>query len=75
MKHFYTFTFLLFTLMGLNAQDVVFDFNTTGDTEGWVNIPSTTTVVSQLDGQLHVGSDISNYGGTYTTLDLSLIHI
>ena len=72
MKHFYTFTFLLFTLMGLNAQDdVVFDFNTTGDTEGWTNIPSNTTVVSQLDGQLHVGSDISNYGGTYTTLDLA----
>ena len=70
MKHFYTFTFLLFTLMGLNAQDVVFDFNTPGDTEGWTHIPSQTTVVSQLDGQLHVGSDISNYGGTYTTLDL-----
>ena len=72
MKHFYTFTFLLFTLMGLNAQDdVVFDFNTTGDTEGWTNIPSNTTVVSQLDGQLYIGSDISNYGGTYTTLDLA----
>ncbi|CAI8418950.1 MAG: Uncharacterised protein [Flavobacterium sp. SCGC AAA160-P02] len=48
-----------------NAQ-IVYEFNTDGDTEGWVKIASQTTSISVDGGSLIVGGDISNYGGAMT---------
>ena len=48
-----------------NAQ-IVYEFNTDGDTEGWVKIASQTTSISVEGGSLIVGGDISNYGGVMT---------
>ena len=63
-NYFFTLAFLLVAFLS-NAQ-ITYDFNTDGDTEGWVKIPSQTTAISVSGGLLTVGGDISNYGGVMT---------
>jgi len=63
MKHNY-YSLFIFCMVSFftNAQDIVYNFDT--DTEGWVKIASATTEVTQSNGTLVVGTNISNYGGT-----------
>lgn len=63
-NYFFALAFLLVAFLS-NAQ-ITYDFNTDGDTEGWVKIPSQTTAISVSGGLLTVGGDISNYGGVMT---------
>jgi hypothetical protein len=72
MKKNYILLFIigLTTLFSQAQEDIVYSFDTTGDTEGWANIGET-TVVSQSNGTLIVGGDITNYGGL-TSPDLNL---
>ena len=72
MKKNYILLFIIgLTTLFSQAQDIVYSFDTTDDTEGWVKIPSLTTTVSQSNGTLVVGTDITNYGGIMS-LDLNL---
>ena len=72
MKKKYIILFIIgLTTLFSQAQDTVYSFDTTDDTEGWVKIPSLTTTVTQSEGTLIVGTDITNYGGTMS-LDLNL---
>jgi hypothetical protein len=73
MKKNYILLFIigLTTLFSQAQEDIVYSFDTTEDTEGWVKIPSQTTTVTQSEGTLIVGTDITNYGGIMS-LDLNL---
>ena len=73
MKKNYILLFIigLTTLFSQAQEDIVYSFDTTDDTEGWVKIPSETTTVTQSEGTLIVGTDITNFGGTMS-LDLNL---
>ena len=70
-KNYILLFFIGLTTLFSQAQDIVYSFDTTDDTEGWVKIPSLTTTVSQSNGTLVVGTDITNYGGIMS-LDLNL---
>ena len=65
MKNIYILTLVLFSFVANAQDDVVYNFNTDGDTEGWQKIPGSTTV-STSGGTLIMGGDISNYGGAMT---------
>ena len=72
MKKNYILLFIigLITLFS-QAQDIVYSFDTTDDTEEWIRIPSQTTAVTQSEGTLIVGTDITNFGGIMSP-DLNL---
>ena len=65
MKNIYILTLVLFSFVANAQDDIVYNFNTDGDTEGWQKIPGSTTV-STSGGTLIMGGDISNYGGAMT---------
>jgi hypothetical protein len=66
MKKHYILILLLLSFT-INAQDdITFGFNTDGEFESWMKIPSGTTAVSVSGGALIVGGDITNYGGVMT---------
>jgi hypothetical protein len=72
MKKNYILLFIIgLTTLFSQAQDIVYSFDTTDDTEEWIRIPSQTTAVTQSEGTLIVGTDITNFGGIMSP-DLNL---
>ena len=72
MKKNYILLFIIgLTTLFSQAQDIVYSFDTTDDTEEWLRIPSQTTAVTQSEGTLIVGTDITNFGGIMSP-DLNL---
>ena len=70
MKKIYILTLISLSLAINSQEDILYGFNTDGDTEGWQKIPGSTTV-SASGGTLIMGGDISNYGGTMTGTSIS----
>jgi hypothetical protein len=66
----YLFIVLFLSYFIANAQDIVYTFDTS--TDGWNNAGST-TVVTQSAGNLSVGGDINNYGGTKLSAQIDLV--
>ena len=65
MKKIYILALISLSLAINSQEDILYGFNTDGDTEGWQKIPGSTTV-SASGGTLIMGGDISNYGGAMT---------
>ena len=70
-KNYILLFFIGLTTLFSQAQDIVYSFDTTDDTEEWIRIPSQTTAVTQSEGTLIVGTDITNFGGIMSP-DLNL---
>ena len=70
MKKIYILALISLSLAINSQEDILYGFNTDGDTEGWQKIPGSTTV-SASGGTLIMGGDISNYGGTMTGTSIS----
>ena len=66
----YLFIVLFLSYFIANAQDIVYTFDTS--TDGWNNAGGT-TVVTQSSGNLSVGGNINNYGGTKLSAQIDLV--